>query len=600
MCKTDGSSRLHRNFTVVALTALMALDALGIAAAASGPRKLPVLPEDLPPPAPPGIGHPGVDIRSPWERLLSGPVVNISRRSGNQAESTIAINPTNPDNVVAFSNEGSANAIFRAYSFDGGLTWTGDDILPGACCDGQAVFDSFGNLFLVYLGSFAGRVDVVMSTDGGVSFAAPISLNNSGADQPSIAVGDGSVWVDWNQNGSMVARGALVVGLGRISPFLSQQSIPNASGSFGGITVGPGPHGGKVMVTYESPYGNQGPATLYVNVDEDGLGPAGFGPRMLATTTNVGGFDYIPPQSGRSVDAEAGLVWDATGGTFHDRVYLVYTEETVNENNDTDIMVRTSTDAGQTWSAPVRVNDDPATPIRSQFNPYIALDPTSGTVAVGWHDARNDDGTPGEGGTNGIPNDDAEYFASFSTDGGETWAPNERLSGGFSNAAMAGNGVDYGDYVGTTAYGGVFRPAWADNSNSTGNNPNGTLSRFDLYTASFPIGINPAAVEIPGAGELQAASIPARLILAAPAPNPASGGITLSYGLPTEGHVRLTVHDVSGREVVQLFDGERGAGWHTLAWDGAGASKGRLSAGVYFVRVTGEAQTRVQRMIVMR
>ena len=44
----------------------------------------------------------------------------------------------------------------------------------------------------------------------------------------------------------------------------------------------------------------------------------------------------------------------------------------------------------------------------------------------------------------------AEYYASFSTDGGVTWAANTRLSGGFSNAADAANGVDYGDYMGAS------------------------------------------------------------------------------------------------------------------------------------------------------
>ena len=121
------------------------------------------------------------------------------------------------------------------------------------------------------------------------------------------------------------------------------------------------------------------------------------------------------------------MVWDTTGGTFNDRNYLVYTDETVNENNDTDIEMRTSTDDGATWTAPVRVNDDATT--NSQFLPYVALDPTSGTVAVGFHDCRNDNGVPGPGGTNTIPNDDAEYYGTFTTDGGATWAPNRRLSG---------------------------------------------------------------------------------------------------------------------------------------------------------------------------
>jgi hypothetical protein len=112
------------------------------------------------------------------------------------------------------------------------------------------------------------------------------------------------------------------------------------------------------MVTYMSPTSGQGPGTIYVNVDADGLGAGGFGSRITVTTTNVGGFDYIPAQSGRSVDAEPGLVWDSTGGTFNNRVYLVYTEETVAENNDTEIYLRTSTNDGTTWTAPVRVNDN--------------------------------------------------------------------------------------------------------------------------------------------------------------------------------------------------------------------------------------------------
>src|SRR5207245_2261026 len=107
----------------------------------------------------------------------------------------------------------------------------------------------------------------------------------------------------------------------------------------------------KVIVTYQNPYNDQGPSTIYANVDADGLGAGGFGARVTVSDTNVGGFDFIPAQSGRSIDAEAGVVWDATGGPFNNRIYLVYTDETVNENNDTDIFMRTSTDDCATWSA---------------------------------------------------------------------------------------------------------------------------------------------------------------------------------------------------------------------------------------------------------
>ena len=415
----------------------------------------------------------------------SAPVVNVSATAGNQSESFVVVNPTNTNNLVAFANT-TSNSIFRAYSTNGGASWTRGTVATGvACCDAQAAFDTFGNLFLVYINNSVNQINVILSTDGGITFGAPVTAGTGSVDQPSIAVGNGSVWVDWNSSGSMVARGAPVTALGVWGPFNALQTIPSATGSFGGIAVGPGPGGGKVIVTYQNPTGGQGPATIYVNVDADGLGAGGFGARVTVTTTNVGGFDFIPAQSGRSIDAEAGVVWDATGGPFNNRIYLVYTEETVTENNDTDIMVRTSTDDGATWSAPVRVNDDATT--RSQFLPYVALDPTTGTVAVGFHDARNDTGVPGSGGTNTIPNDDAEYYGTYSTDGGATWAPNTRLSGGFSNATASGNGIDYGDYVGLAAHAGKLYTVWADNANCDGTNPNGTLHAFDLYTNTLMI-----------------------------------------------------------------------------------------------------------------
>src|SRR5207253_9962489 len=405
-------------------------------------------------------------------------VVNVSATTGNQAESFVNVNPTNTNNLVATSNDPDTPSIFRAYSTDAGATWTRGTVATGvACCDGQAAWDTFGNLFLVYINNSGNQINVILSTDGGVTFSAPVTAGTGSIDQPSIAVGNGSVWVDWNQSGSMVARGAPVTGLGVWGPFNAQQAIQSATGSFGGIAVGPGPGGGKVIVTYQNPYGDEGPSTIYANVDADGLGAGGFGARGTVSATNVGGFDYIPAQSERSIDAEAGVVWDATGGSFNNRIYLVYTDETVNENNDTDIMMRTSTDDGATWSAAVRVNDDATT--RSQFLPYVALDPTTGTVGVGFHDCRNDDGVSG---TNNIPNDDAEYFGTFSTDGGVTWAPNMRLSGGFSNATDSANGIDYGDYVGQSALAGKLYTVWADNTNCEGTNPDGTLHAFDLYT----------------------------------------------------------------------------------------------------------------------
>src|SRR2546430_16668102 len=126
--------------------------------------------------------------------------------------------------------------------------------------------------------------------------------------------------------------------------------------------------------------------------------------------------------------------------------------------------MRTSTNDGTTWSAAVRVNDDATT--RSQFLPYVTLDPTSGIVAVGLHDCRNDNGVPGPGGTNMIPNDDAEYFGTFTTDGGATWAPNRRLSGGVPQPPAPGHTHRQGELLGPVRRGGRTLPHGARKTNS--------------------------------------------------------------------------------------------------------------------------------------
>lgn len=430
--------------------------------------------------------------------------VDISRASGNEAETAVAINQANPMQVTVVSNLDSGSGMSHGWSTDGGLTWKRNVIADGdnlgfACCDGQLTSDEFGNIFLVYLTS-AINVQVAVSTDGGATFqlldfagAGPAVLpampwkslaavgQAISGDQPSIAAASGSVWISWTGgNGAIQAAGAPVTGLGQVGPFTATQTVPggNGFGDYGDTAIGPD---GQVLVVYQNPTGGQGPATIYTAVDPDGLGPQKFSQGQVIQTTNVGGFDFIPAQSGRSVDAEAGLAWDLTGGPHHGRVYFLYVSEAPPESNDMDIQVRYSDDGGVNWSDSVRVNDDATT--RSQFNPRIALDATTGLVAVAWYDARNDRGDHGPGDTNGVANDDIAIYASLTRDGGDTFLPNRRLSAGVSNDDQANNGVDYGDYEGLAFYGGRLYFGWADNSNSTGDNPDGKLNTLDVYSA---------------------------------------------------------------------------------------------------------------------
>ena len=74
-------------------------------------------------------------------------------------------------------------------------------------------------------------------------------------------------------------------------------------------------------------------------------------------------------------------------------------------------------------------------------------------------------------------------YTSVSKDGGLTFQRNKLLSLGASNDNNASSGVDYGDYSGFAFHRGTMFFSAADNSNSTGDNPDGTLSHFDLLVA---------------------------------------------------------------------------------------------------------------------
>jgi hypothetical protein len=428
--------------------------------------------------------------------------VNISRMFGNQNETAVAISPTNPKNIVVTSNLESFRGLLEAYSFDGGLTWTrhtiadGSDDLGLACCDSSLAFDSYGNLFLTYLLVFDIKVPVALSTDGGVNFERldqilpkatgghPLHSRGrvSAPDQPTIATGPGSVWVTYTGGTAIEAAGAAVSGLGVVRPFRDPEvALGHRDGHFGDIAVGPG---GQVLVVYQTVSG-EAPSEIITDLDPDGLGPLGFDRARLAALTNVGDFDVIPAAARVTIDAETGLAWDRSGGPNDGRVFLVWTQETPDESDDTEILVQYSDDDGDTWSDPLRVNDDPGT--NSQFMPKIALDQTTGNLALAWYDCRFDLGAGGPGDTNGIPNDDALLHASVSTDGGASFARNFRVAARVSNSEDAGTTQDFGDYEGLAFESGSFYPVWADNSNSTGDNPNGTLHELDLYTARVTV-----------------------------------------------------------------------------------------------------------------
>lgn len=416
--------------------------------------------------------------------LTVGSNVNISKSAQNNAEECIAINPRNPLNLFASDTW----ALMTRYSQDGGMTWNDSNLssLPASIGDVSAAFDSFGNLYLVRLTPSPYRASCGLSTSGGASFSPLFQTSGSetNVDQPSVVTGpsavtgQASVWINYTtSSGNQVARGASVTGLGAIGAF-SAAEVAATAGDYGDIVVGPA---GKVFTVYQDPNGGIGPDTIFGNLDADGTGAGGFGPQITTTSTQVGSYASLPAQPRRDVDSEAGLAWDCSGGPFNGRLYLVYTDRPSTSSADTDIYVRFSNNNGTNWSSRVRVNDDAIGNGKSQFLPRIAIDQTSGNIAVSFYDCRN---SPG--------NNTTELWATISTDGGATFLPNVKVSAGVSSAlvtAIANTGFDYGDYCGLCFHGGTFYPCWADNSNSTGDNPAGASNNFDIYTARVTVNV---------------------------------------------------------------------------------------------------------------
>ncbi|HET7721347.1 MAG TPA: sialidase family protein, partial [Acidimicrobiales bacterium] len=371
---------------------------------------------------------------APAGAVVIGNPSNATARTGNEDESAVAVNPNNSQQIAVMTNGIAGDAgLPLSFSSDGGQTWTrtvfatgtgaGGDGRPTACCDPTLSWDNHGNLFVGYLQRNPRTIELYVTNNLGTSFTnlGPVDTGAAGSlDQPTVVAGVNSVWVTWrDDSGGIAARGRSVTGPLTFGAWGAEQDISTV-GNYGDIAIGPA---GEVMVVYQDQSGGQGPTNIIVHTDADGLGAGGFGAGVTVTTSNVGGFDFLPAQPDRSWDAEAGLAWDRSGGANNNRVYLVYTDETPNESNDFDIFVRWSDNDGATWSAAVQVNDDAGT--NSQGLPKIAVDQTAGTVCVSFYDARGDTGG-GRSATDldGTAHNDVTLFASWSTNGGANWAAN--------------------------------------------------------------------------------------------------------------------------------------------------------------------------------
>ena len=91
---------------------------------------------------------------------------------------------------------------------------------------------------------------------------------------------------------------------------------------------------------------------------------------------------------------------------------------------------------------------------------------------------------------------------------------------------------------------------------------------------------------------------PSAFALGANYPNPFNPGTTIPLAVPTEaGDVDVTIYNVLGQPVRQVWNGPLMAGEHRLTWDGRDAQGQSVAAGVYLYRLQVGEQTRIRKMV---
>ncbi|MCP3979746.1 MAG: hypothetical protein GY716_10530 [bacterium] len=377
---------------------------------------------------------------------VPGSDVLLSQADPNfQEETSIAADPTNANTIVGVWQD--FVTIKYGYSSDGGASFQ-NGVMEFASRPDERYFDpaiaAAGNgVFYVAMigfgGTQSGGLIVAKSTDGGKTFSSPLRIN-SGGDKPYLTVDpvNGNVYVVWAES---TAQGFTVFFSRSIddgASFSAKVAISNMESEGNGAypIVGPG---GEIHVIWALSPTNE---LWYDRSLDQGL-------TWMVDDVRID--EYTLPRSPlqgnfRNPPIPA-IGVDRSGGAFDGRVYAVWGD---NRFGDPDILVSHSDD-GTTWSAPVRANDDAIGNDADQWFPWVVVD-GNGHVQVTFLDRREDSA----GLLYGM------YLAS-STDGGQTFGPNVRLSDGIYGPT---DNEFLGDYSGAAVSPDLrIHPLWPDGRN---------------------------------------------------------------------------------------------------------------------------------------
>lgn len=390
------------------------------------------------------------------------------------AEPHISSHPSNP---LKFFTAFNTNATH--YTLNGIDWFINNPTLPSTAGDPVTAYDSLGNLFYENMyqpGSNITGCYIVVSSNNGVNWSSPVWGIN----------GNDKNWIAADQTGGPFANYVYTTmtagsGYGNFArstdhglSFQQTYSMPYQSLPGMMVCVGPKVTGGDVPGGYVyvvTNYGNFVTPVYYFYRSTDG--GATF---TLASSPQFAGFLGTVVNGRSSIHDMRTRPYpfisaDNSYGPFRGRLYLVYATNVPNQDGaKSDIFCRYSTDAGSSWSSAVTVNDDPNSTSNYQWFPSIWCDKETGRFYVKWYDTRNCHSS-----------DSCEVYASYSTDGGQTFVTNQKIS----NAKMKINCTTCGG-GGTPKYLGDYDAITSNKYTSTMVWTDFRAGTFGSYTAYFP------------------------------------------------------------------------------------------------------------------
>jgi BNR repeat-like domain len=383
-----------------------------------------------------------------------GKNVNITKRFGAQSETSIAVDPTDPNHMYAQSNDlgnfSTYNSLYE--SFDRGRTWASAGLTVNTFCyDPWVDFNTAGDIFVGYECSDQRIAYKLHGTNNWVqSGSLPAG---SFPDRDMVVTDDtptspffNSVYIGYDDNGSS-NRAQLMYSRNGQSGWTKSAGIDDTPTTFDVIGVNAAvANNGDVYATWED-Y-----AHGFIKNDVSHDGGATWGTDRIVHDFRINTSSFfisIPPQNSRGVLPMPMTEVAPAGTTYAGRLYVVYFDTDTDGSSNTEIYFRYSDDGGATWSAEKLINDD--TVDAWHFFPSISVAP-NGTIGVSFYDTRND-----------LNDKKTDQYASWSTDGGNTWAPNVRVTTAQSDETVNFDANQYGDYEGgDVSSTGFFQFVWTD------------------------------------------------------------------------------------------------------------------------------------------